>query len=489
VSVLPGARALLGLALAYFALHLLVRLAIASALELDEAEQLVLTQQLAWGYGRQAPLYTWLLALVFRLVGVTPLALALLKSGLLLAAYAFVYRSARLVTGRADHAAVAAVSLLFVPQIAWESQRDLTHTVLAVAAAAATLFFFLRACEAPAATGFVALGATVAVGFLAKGSYAFFLGGLALAAVTVPRARAVLLDARMLLAVGVAAALLAPHARWLLDHRDIVPAAAQDVGAPGRHLAARVAGLADVARATVVLAAVPVAVFAAITRPWAPPPPRVHTGDYERLIGRAIVAALALEAVVVLALGMTVIRARWMQPVVVALPVLLTAALRDRLDEPRRRRLFALGLVAAGAIVVAMAAHLWLLGLRGEPSRLDAPFERLAGEMRPLVARADVIVTENRWLGGNLRLQFPGKTVVVPEWPALVPRRAGPCLLVWQTGGALAPPSPELRGLAGLEDGAARAAALRLVEAPYRFQPHSHLRLGVLLSECRPDVP
>src|SRR5262249_38688341 len=122
-SVLPGPAVLLGLALVYFGLQILVRLWIPSALALDEAEQLVLTQRLAWGYGHQGPLYTWLLALVFGLVGVSPLALALVKNGLLLAAYVLVYRSARLVTGSHDHAAIAAVSLLFVPQIAWESQR------------------------------------------------------------------------------------------------------------------------------------------------------------------------------------------------------------------------------------------------------------------------------------------------------------------------------------------------------------------------------
>src|SRR5262249_55550352 len=155
----------------------LVRLWIPSALELDEAEQLVLTQRLAWGYGHQGPLYTWLLALVFGLVGVSPLALALVKNGLLLAAYVLVYRSARLVTGSHDHAAIAAVSLLFVPQIAWESQRDLTHTVLAVTAAAATLFLILRLCAAPAASLYVALGGAVAVGLLAKGSYVAFVAG------------------------------------------------------------------------------------------------------------------------------------------------------------------------------------------------------------------------------------------------------------------------------------------------------------------------
>ena len=70
---------LLALALA----HVAVRVAVSPALKWDEAEQILWTQQLAWGYGAQPPFYTWLQWGMNQLLGPSVLALSLLKHGLL----------------------------------------------------------------------------------------------------------------------------------------------------------------------------------------------------------------------------------------------------------------------------------------------------------------------------------------------------------------------------------------------------------------------
>ena len=64
---------------------------------------------------------------------------ALMKNTLLAITYFCTYWSTRLITGRHPLALLAALSLLFVPQISWESQRDLTHTVLASTLASVTV--------------------------------------------------------------------------------------------------------------------------------------------------------------------------------------------------------------------------------------------------------------------------------------------------------------------------------------------------------------
>ena len=64
--------------------QVLLRLALSPALDMDEAEQIVWSQHLAWGYGVQPPLYTWLQWGVNRLLGgQSVLALSLLKHSLL----------------------------------------------------------------------------------------------------------------------------------------------------------------------------------------------------------------------------------------------------------------------------------------------------------------------------------------------------------------------------------------------------------------------
>ena len=55
----PVAHPLLWL-LALCLAHVVARVTLSPALKWDEAEQILWTQQLAWGYGAQPPLYTWL---------------------------------------------------------------------------------------------------------------------------------------------------------------------------------------------------------------------------------------------------------------------------------------------------------------------------------------------------------------------------------------------------------------------------------------------
>ena len=69
---------LLGGLLLYFSLQMVMRLFTSQSAELDEAEQLLWTQDLRWGYGPQPPLYSWLQWVLFEVFGVSILALALL---------------------------------------------------------------------------------------------------------------------------------------------------------------------------------------------------------------------------------------------------------------------------------------------------------------------------------------------------------------------------------------------------------------------------
>ncbi|MCX6865636.1 MAG: glycosyltransferase family 39 protein [Verrucomicrobia bacterium] len=116
-----NSRRILLLLVLYFTLHLLLRLCVSNSAELDEAEQLLLTQDLRLGYGSQPPLYTWLQSGLFALCGINIFALAVLKNGLLFLTYFFVYLGAREITRDNNRAVIAMLSLLWIPQICWES--------------------------------------------------------------------------------------------------------------------------------------------------------------------------------------------------------------------------------------------------------------------------------------------------------------------------------------------------------------------------------
>ena len=78
------ARLLLGL-LAYACAVAFLQMGASPTAELDQAEQLILSQRLQWGYTNQPPLYTWLLWGIAQWTGPSLTVLLLFKVGLLLA--------------------------------------------------------------------------------------------------------------------------------------------------------------------------------------------------------------------------------------------------------------------------------------------------------------------------------------------------------------------------------------------------------------------
>ncbi|MCZ7561386.1 MAG: glycosyltransferase family 39 protein [Burkholderiaceae bacterium] len=185
-AAVPSGRQLLLLMLLYFGAHLLSRVLVSGALELDEAEQALWTQRLAAGYGAQPPLYTWLQWGVFQLAGVSVFSLALLKNVLIALTYLFMYLAA-LRAMPARLALLASASMLLIPHIGWESHRDLTHSVLVTTLASATILVVLRLVERPRAALYLLLGLVAGLGILSKYSYALFFAALALALLAGPR--------------------------------------------------------------------------------------------------------------------------------------------------------------------------------------------------------------------------------------------------------------------------------------------------------------
>ena len=115
--------------LAWAAAHVALRLALSSALRWDEAEQTLWSQHLAWGYGTQPPLYTWLQWGLNAVLGPSVLSLAVLKHALLALTYLFMGLAARaLLPPRA--AWWAAASMVMLPALGSSRPSIILNRVL-----------------------------------------------------------------------------------------------------------------------------------------------------------------------------------------------------------------------------------------------------------------------------------------------------------------------------------------------------------------------
>ncbi len=128
------------LASLYFALNALTQGWVSPTADLDQAQQLVLSQNWNLGYGTQPPLYTWLVNILFAITGPSLWVLLALKSLLLSLLAAGILAIGRELGFDGRRQLMALAGLALIPQVIWEAQRDLTHSLLATLVASWTLW-------------------------------------------------------------------------------------------------------------------------------------------------------------------------------------------------------------------------------------------------------------------------------------------------------------------------------------------------------------
>lgn len=401
---------------AYFGAHLLSRVLVSDALELDEAEQVLWAQQFAWGYGAQPPLYTWLQAGVFELFGLSVASLALLKNALLMSTYGFSFLAARRLLP-APMAALAAASMLLIPQIGWESQRDLTHSVICTTMAAASLWLVVELLHRRRPWVYVALGVAAGLGTLGKYSYAGFAVVLLAALAWWRPSRAVVLSPWMAVTVALAVAVVAPHGVWLLQHlQEATQGTLQkmDDGAAPTYAAGVASGLRSLVVAVVGFLTPLWLVMAVLhgRRAWQQRArPRAPVCA---LFGRYLVLLAAMFALMVLGGAATQFKDRWMQPYLFFAPMMFLVWVAPA-DGAWPRQAALRRVIAAMAVLVllGLSARVAVNGWRDRPDELNAPAGALAAALRQAGHDGRRVVTDDRVLGGLLRLHLKTPVTVV----------------------------------------------------------------------------
>ena len=475
---LPTRNQLFLLVAAYLGLQLLARTFISDATGIDEAHQLVIGQSLKWGYGPHAPLYTWLMILFLKVFGSSTFSLTLLREALLFGIYVLAYVNAKWLTHSHACGIIAAVALQFHPTIVWESQRELTNSIVASLMVLAALYAFLRL-QPDRWSGWLAFGICAGLTVLSKYNAVIFPVALLLAAAATPHFRPIVANRRMVVAGLVAIAVITPNLIWVATHRDLAFGLVYKFGIQESvpWLQAVQKGLFNWLKSFLAHVAPVTLVFAAVF--WRKILVERKFGfitPAERLLWHTFLLVSAVPILASLFLKVTEFQDRWLQPLYVAAPILLVCAVRDRLDRPHLTVLLALGVAVTMVIGATSSGRLFFTEQRGRRDVLNAPLRELAADLKTRAQQADFIVTDGYWLAGNLRLRFPEKHVFCPDL-APPPSNAGKrCLVVWDSARKPEPPVA-LVDFAREFAGGPQPRAI-YVEARWKFHRTKLMRLG-----------
>ncbi len=399
----------------YFALHVLLRVVVSDSLDYDEAEQALLSQWLLAGYTEQPPLYTWVQYFLFELFGKNVFAVSLWKNTLLFLTYVFVFLSAREILSCPRKATLATASLLLIPQICWESQRDMTHTTLVVFAAAVTLWQTLRCLKSQHIINYVLLGILLSLGIYAKANYNLFVVILFLSLAMQQEGRKVLCSKKIVITVLVAAALTSNYFLWMFNNPDIVFSATHKFKQLETN--AYQQGVTSLLSNTF-LFLTPLWLFYLLIFPqgyWKNQ--TQETTFHHRFIRNYFLIFFVVLLVVVLLFKVTYVKDRWLQPLLFMAPVFFFSRIESsRISNRQFRLFFTTATVAALGVYTAFTVRTVASGYTHNFCRLNYPISEMAEALRNDGFENGLIISDNRFLAGNMHFQFPDSTAIVPDY-------------------------------------------------------------------------
>ncbi|TDW27759.1 4-amino-4-deoxy-L-arabinose transferase-like glycosyltransferase [Rhizobium azibense] len=463
---------------AYFLIQVAVRVAMPPTLGLDEAEQAFRSQWLAAGYGPQPPFYNWLQYAAFSISGVSLLSLAVVKNALLFTSYVIYGLTARMILKNSVLAVVATLGLLTLPQVAFEMQRDLTHTVAVFFAGCVFLYGFIRSLKKPDVLSYLVTGIGIGIGLLSKYNFALLPASALLAALLDPQMRKRVFDWRMALTAITALVIALPHLFWLKDNLGFATARTLKKltdGGNASYVVQVAMGSGLLVLAVIGFCAVTLLVFAfAFGKPFL----SAVSGrsQWTQLLERIMLFSILGILLLVIFGGAAHIKDRWLVPLFFIFPLYLCLKIEASnvaVSNPLRRLVPVVAIIMI-AVPTILFGRIAAATLNGDYERLNVPYAQLAAALRQQGEPA-AILAEGSLLAGNLRKDFVPATVISTDYPGFKPTvsisKERPLLVVWQlsTAQGNALPAKAAEWLRSVPELGSIAPEVSTIEVPYYY--------------------
>ena len=406
----------------YCLLHMGLRFLLSPTIGWDDSRQVLWANDLEWVYTFHEPsLYTWILWGMFQVFGKTVFATTIIRYLLIFGTLFLLFRTAVMVFEDRRKSLGVATAYLLIYVFAFYAHHDLTHSTILAFCLALTWFCFCRLKQGPHLPTYALLGLAITMGCLSKYNFPIFVGTLFLAAFTFSHFRKIFLHWGFSLTVVIAIATFAPYLINLAEVPVPVNTLSNKILGTGQGLdiALTAKGLADLLLALL-----------EFPQPWLlaslflfPEAFRAPLrGDLRSLLVRTFAIALVLLMGLVLVMGATNFKGRWMHPILITLPFWFFAGniVEDRFTKRLGRYLQLMLLFSVAAFAARIAVD-QMEPRNSEKLRRTLPVTTLKQPVTELGFNQGLLIAETNHLAGNLTVVFPQARIISLQNLALIP--------------------------------------------------------------------
>lgn len=445
---------------AYIIFNASTQYLVSTTADLDQAEQLIFSQDWLLGYTSQPPLYTWIVHCVFSITGPTFAALLGIKVALLSLFVAILIEIGSQFSFTMQQQLISVSSLAFIPQYIWQSQRDLTHSVLVTILAAATLFQAIKIQRNSKISNYIIFGLLIGMGLISKYNFAIFLVALFTTLGFTDQYRKVINNHQILMSVAVAILVITPHAFWVLSNIDIATGSVDRLNATANN---HLQGLVN-ALVSALIFFTPLWIFSLIlikknicriklifisNRLWKLSYERDNCRSTFRIestksrmdqyrqsnqefIAKLFLITIGLILIFILVTGTQEMRDRWYNPLFFFAPLLI--ALYSNSSHKKTRTYGSVALVVAFIVCIALPSRTLLAENVHYTSRPNIPYPMMAQTLGSSFDTVPVaIFAETKLIGGNFRPVFRNSHIITPDHDWLPLPHKGEGLILCET--------------------------------------------------------
>lgn len=401
----------------YFVLEFLVRLAMPHSMRYDESQQAFFSQWLTLGYDSQPPLYNWFQTLFISVFGLSLASISIVKNFVLFLVYVSYYKLARQILTDRFFAVIATLSLLTIPQLFWEAQRDLTHTVAQLLTINLFLYATICTLKAPSLGTYALTGIALGLGMLSKYNFALVVAAALVAVWLHPQGRTRLFDKRFLLTILLSLVIFLPHGLWLIHNVGL--ASGRTLGimeqdAPRSAFAKLVQGPIEFFKLAIVICLPTLVIYCLVFGKSFFGSLRA-TNEWTRFLETIFIVIGVLVLVLIFAVGMTALRDRWLLPFLFLLPILL--CLKMELAGVRSadfaKRFVYIPLAMMLIIPALLLTRVTFPSIFKSYEAYNVPYAAFMSQTIGEQGKMPGLVLTDDWLpAGNLRLQVPNVPVM-----------------------------------------------------------------------------